>query len=115
MILTFLSGVKGNKWISLLSGDFEPLRKASIISLLDSVSEIIEIEVSASICWSFDNSGDKNGYKLTFTINDGKSEPIEVYPTTKYPFTEQRIFRTFEAAERFCVSLGLDCIRVDFG
>lgn len=116
MIITFESNLKNaNKWISLESGDCEPLRKASIKSLVESCKQSAELDLSVSACWYFDGSGMKGGYLLTIRLDDGKGDPIEVFPTTKYPFDAQRVFKTFEALEGFCMSIGFSGVQVEFG
>ena len=116
MMFTFESGLKkANNWITIASGDSEPLRKSSIKSLLRAVAECANLEIKTTASWSFDGDGVKNGYKLTFTASNKDDDYFEVFPTTKYPFLEQRTFRTFEALERFCLSLDVADIEVNCG
>ena len=120
-MITFESGLKNNnKWISITNEDVEPLRLASIKSLLDTLEAIPEVTHYPTVCWSFDKAGNKNGYKVTIHIEPvsnkmGETSPIEVVLTSKYPWLEQRIFKTLCAAERFILNLGYQDFRVDMG
>ena len=118
MLITFKSGLKNyNKWISLSNFGLELLRMASMRNLVDELDEIPEVTHYATVCWSFDKEGRKNGYKVTIHIEDIKdsTHSLEVALTSKYPWQEQRIFKTLSAAEKFILSLGYQTFRVDMG
>lgn len=121
MMITFESGLKNhNKWVSIRNDGVELLRLASIKSLMNTLEAIPELTDYPTVCWSFDKQGDKNGYKVTIHIEkanggDCNSQPIEVALTSKYPWMEQRIFKTLCAAEKFILDLGYQDFRVDMG
>ena len=120
MLITFESGLKNyNKWIALSDFDTapEPLRMASIKMLVKALSEMQEVTHYATVCWAFDKEGRKNGYKVTIHIEyiEDCERSVEVVLTSKYPWKEQRIFKTLTAAENFILSLGYQTFRVDMG